>query len=192
MRTVRFAAICLLAARLPGAIDVPGAPDFHQVDANVYRGRQPSAEGFKNLAKLGIRTVIDLRGGPFHLPREKKQVEDAGMRYVEERFSGVFPPRNEQVARLIAVMQDPTEGPVFVHCRRGADRVGVLIACYRMVQYHWTNQQALAEARAMKLSFLEPFMQRYIRSFDPATYVRSAPSHPAPRPSPSEPHGRRP
>jgi len=63
-------------------------------------------------------------------------------------------------------MQDPSAVPVFVHCRRGADRSGVLIACYRMAHDHWSNEQALAEARTAGLSRFEPLIRNYIRRFD--------------------------
>ena len=145
-----------------------GLPDFVKVNDTVYRGRQPAAEGFASLAKLGIKTVIDLRGGPIHAPREKKQVEAVGLVYVSERFSGIFPPRDEQIARLVAIMQDPAATPVFIHCRRGADRAGLLIACYRMMHDGWTNERALAEAKETRLSRLEFLMSRYIRNFKPS------------------------
>jgi tyrosine-protein phosphatase SIW14 len=154
---------CLVAPVLAGE---PGLPDFHRVDANVYRGRQPRPEGYANLAKMGVKTVIDLRGGWLHVPKERKKVCAAGMQYVEERFSGIFAPRDKQIARLLAIMQDPASTPVFIHCRRGADRVGVLIACYRIVHDHWSNEQALAESRSLGLSRFEPLMRRYIRHFD--------------------------
>ena len=38
-----------------------GIENFYQVDQNVFRGAQPSEAGFKYLAKIGVKTVIDLR-----------------------------------------------------------------------------------------------------------------------------------
>jgi tyrosine-protein phosphatase SIW14 len=165
MTSIRFAVLCLLAA--PMFAEEPGLPNFHQVDAHVFRGRQPTREGFASLAKMGVKTVIDLRGGGIHGPREEKIVRQAGMQYVEERLSGIMAPRDEQIARLLAVMQDPSAAPVFVHCRRGADRVGVVIACYRIAHDHWSNERALAEARSVGMSRFEVLMQRYISRFDP-------------------------
>ena len=163
---IKFASF--FVALVPIFAGEPEIKDLIRVDANVYRGRQPGDESFATLAQMGVKTVIDLRGGSIHAPREKKLVEKAGMRYVVEGVSGIFPPRDEQIARLLAVMRDPAAVPVFVHCKRGADRSGVLIACYRMVRYGWTNQQALDEARADRFSSLEVLMRRYIRRFDPA------------------------
>ena len=50
------------------------------MDERFYRGAQPKEEDFKNLAQLGIRTIIDLREDPE--PYEKPMVESLGMTYV--------------------------------------------------------------------------------------------------------------
>jgi protein tyrosine phosphatase (PTP) superfamily phosphohydrolase (DUF442 family) len=90
-----------------------------RVDEHVYRGRQPKQGDFSELAHIGIKTVLDLRGGMIHKPRERKWVEAAGMQYVSIRLSGLFPPKKEQMANILALLEDPERGPVFVHCRRG-------------------------------------------------------------------------
>lgn len=90
------------------------------------------------------------------------------MRYISIRLSGIFPPKYRQIARILNVLQDPARGPVFVHCRRGDDRVGLVIACYRIAHDHWTNRQALEEARSQGISPFEVLMRRYIRRFDPS------------------------
>ncbi|HUB82616.1 MAG TPA: tyrosine-protein phosphatase [Bryobacteraceae bacterium] len=165
-----------LLAVIPVFAAQPGLRDFQQIDANVYRGRQPGPQGYLTLARMGIKTVIDLRGGAIHMPHERRLVESAGLRYVEERFSGIFAPQDRQIAKVLAVMMDPSDTPVFVHCRRGADRVGTLIACYRMVRDGWTNRQAFAEARGMHFSPLEVLMRRYIEHFDPARLKLPSPA----------------
>jgi len=140
--------------------------NFHRIDEHIYRGRQPHKEDFPYLAQMGIKTVLDLRGGMFHKPRERQLVEAAGMHYISIRLSGIFEPKDPQIASVLAVLQDPARWPVFVHCRRGDDRLGMVVACYRMVQDHWTNQQALREASRLGLSRFEVLMRRYIRNFD--------------------------
>jgi protein tyrosine/serine phosphatase len=140
-----------------------------RIDEHVYRGRQPKQADFAELAHMGIKTVLDLRGGFIHKPKERKWVEAAGMRYVSVRLSGLFPPKEQQMAKILALLEDPAQGPVFVHCRRGDDRAGMVIACYRIAHDHWTNAKALEEARRLGLSPLELLMQRYIRKFDPSS-----------------------
>jgi protein tyrosine/serine phosphatase len=59
--------------------------------------------------------------------------------------------------------------PVFVHCRRGKDRTGTVIACYRIQHDGWTNIHALEEAKSHGMSFAERSMRAYILHFKPFT-----------------------
>jgi hypothetical protein len=42
-----------------------------------------------------------------------------------------------------------------------------VVACYRIVQDHWPNRKALAEARSLGMIIVEPGMQRYIPEYQP-------------------------
>jgi len=156
--------------------DLPGVPNFHEVNEHVYRGAQPHGQGFPGLARLGIKTVIDLRGEN----SESKAVQQAGMRYIRMPWSGYKAPGDAQIAQVLSLLNDNSTWPVFVHCRRGADRTGTAIACYRIAHDHWTNQQALDEARRFGMSSMEVAMQHFILRFAPAalalTPVGSAPA----------------
>jgi tyrosine-protein phosphatase SIW14 len=54
-----------------------------------------------------------------------------------------------------------------VHCRRGADRTGTVIACYRITHDGWSNRKALQEATSYGMSWIEFGMQRYVLAFQP-------------------------
>jgi tyrosine-protein phosphatase SIW14 len=147
--------------------------EFYRIDDHIYRGRQPKRSDYPTLAQMGFKTVLDLRGGPIHKPRERKQVEAAGMQYISMRLSGFWEPHDRQMAAILAVMEDPARWPIFMHCRRGDDRLGEAIACYRMVHDHWTNQQAFEEAKRDGMSRFEVLMRRYIRHFNPAAVIQA-------------------
>lgn len=133
----------LLASSHP---QVPGVKKFHKVDEHVYRGAQPSIDGFRNLAKLGIKTVVDLRYESAQAAQEKQEVEHLGMRFIHLPMHNNGKPADQDISRALAILNDKAAWPVFVHCDGGKDRTGVAIACYRMTRYHWTNQRALGEA----------------------------------------------
>src|SRR5689334_22831096 len=87
-------------------------PNFQKVDDQVYRGAQPSDSGFKDLAKLGIKTVIDLREiGEHSQADEQKVVTDLGMRYVSIPMHGMSTPKDDQVAAVQAIFNDTASGP---------------------------------------------------------------------------------
>ena len=58
---------------------VPGIENFQEVDSHVYRGAQPTEEGLKYLAKVGVKTVIDLRENNGRSRKEEQAVTAAGM-----------------------------------------------------------------------------------------------------------------
>jgi len=119
--------------------------NFGQMDANFYRGARPKAEDLKNLAALGIKTVIDLTDNSRE--REQPAVEAAGMRYVNIPIVDKAYPTMEQVNAFLKVVNDPATGKFFVHCAGGRHRTGVMGAVYRFNHDHWNFDQAYAEMK---------------------------------------------
>jgi len=158
-----------------GDATVRGVPNFHQVNQHIYRGGQPSDEGWPGLAQLGVKTVIDLRLEDEHPTRlEAQAVQAAGMRYINIPMHGVVAPSDEQIVRALALLD--SESPVFVHCRRGADRTGAVIACYRMAHDRWDTERALKEAKSYGMSWLQFGIKNYVMNFQaPAERVATAP-----------------
>jgi uncharacterized protein (TIGR01244 family) len=167
------APIALLFISIPlwpsNTVEAPGIPNFHTVDEHLYRGAQPTPEGIKTLARLGIKVVIDLREGHEHAGLEKKLVESAGMKYVNVPMRGLNAPTDEQMATVFALLGDSSGWPMFVHCKRGADRTGTVVACYRISHDHWRNEKALREAKLYGMSKVERAMQHYILQFKSAS-----------------------
>jgi uncharacterized protein (TIGR01244 family) len=157
--------IFLLASGWALAANVSGVPNFHQVDDHLYRGAQPTAEGFRSLAGLGVKTVIDLRApGDRGRDEEEQIVNQAGMHYIHLGLNGYHAPSSGQIAELLAAIERES-GPVFIHCRRGADRTGTVVACYRIAHQNWTNEKALAEAKQYGMSWTEFSMQDFVKHF---------------------------
>jgi tyrosine-protein phosphatase SIW14 len=177
---LRFGAVALTALTiglLPGAAsaqDLSGLPNFHNVNSQIYRGAQPTPQGFQQLAHLGIKTVIDLREPGERSLAEKKIVEAAGMRYVSVPMQGFHTPSTEQITQVLSLFNNSSAGPVFVHCRRGADRTGTVVACYRISHDGWENTRALAEARSMGMSFLQRALQSYVLHYRPDRNVAAS------------------
>jgi tyrosine-protein phosphatase SIW14 len=82
-------------------------------------------------------------------------------------MTGMTPPTEAQIKQILALMEDQTAGPVFVHCKRGADRTGAVIAAYRIDHDKWENSKALSEAMTDKMSHFQFQRQQYIREFQP-------------------------
>jgi protein tyrosine/serine phosphatase len=119
--------------------------NFGQMDDNFYRGSRPKPQDFRNLAALGIETVIDLTDNS--RDREQPAVEAAGMRYVNIPIVDKDSPSADQISAFLKVANDPATGKFYVHCAGGRHRTGMMGAIYRFNHDHWNYDQAYAEMK---------------------------------------------
>lgn len=167
-------ALLLPLQALAASLSIPGIENFHQVNERIYRGAQPEAEAWPELAKLGVKTVIDLRReGEHSTADEKRLVEAAGMRYVNFPMRGFDDPTSAQMTKAIALMDG--EDKVFVHCKQGRDRTGTVVAAWRIARENWTNKKALDEANACKMNWFMGHMKRFVAHYKPEAGALAAP-----------------
>jgi hypothetical protein len=83
-----------------------GLPNFYPVNDQLFRGAQPSSEGFPNLAKMGVKTVLDLRESGGRSAAEGKIVEADGMRYVSMPIRGHVLPTEDRLTKMFALFND--------------------------------------------------------------------------------------
>ena len=123
-------------------LTLEGVGNFAEVTPTLLRGGQPKPVGFDGLAKMGVNIVVDARlSGK---DKERKEVEKAGMQYVSLPWHCLFP-KDDTFARFLAVLRENPGKKVFVHCRYGDDRTGMMIAAYRMSVQGWTAEEAREE-----------------------------------------------
>jgi tyrosine-protein phosphatase SIW14 len=140
-------------------------PNFHQVNEHLYRGAQPLSGGMRTLAAKGIKTIINLRGEDEGTRGEERDARDAGLRYFNVPMDGLSRPTDEQVEKVLALINDSQNWPVFVHCNHGKDRTGMIIACYRISHDGWTSENAKREAKHYGLSWIQFGMKDYIKDY---------------------------
>jgi len=144
-------------------VELPGTPNLFRVSTDLYRGGQPTAEGFRKLAELGVKTVVNLRA--FHSDEEILR----GLRLVHERIRfATWHPEKEDVVAFLRIVRDPERVPVLVHCRLGADRTGMMVAVYRVCVEGWSNREAIEEMKQGGFGFspLWSNMVRYVEELD--------------------------
>ena len=155
MKTIQTVLVAALVLFLPGwkvlgsGGGVNAVPRFQQVAEGLFRGGQPTGEGFQQLKDKGIRTIINLRVDD----SERKVVESLGMKYIHIPVEMPLLTRPwkqieaADIAAFLAAVDDPLNQPAFVHCRRGADRTGLMIGMYRISRHNWDGPRAYREAR---------------------------------------------
>jgi protein tyrosine phosphatase (PTP) superfamily phosphohydrolase (DUF442 family)/uncharacterized membrane protein YkoI len=122
-----------------------GVENFGQVTEKYYRGGKVTPEGVANLARLGVRTIIDLRDE--ESPGEPEACKQLGIRYYKFPFNGHATPDSAAVAEILSIVRNATE-PVYVHCSAGKHRAGTICALYRMRVQGWSPEQAWAEQKS--------------------------------------------
>jgi protein tyrosine/serine phosphatase len=119
--------------------------NFGQMDDRFFRGAQPKEKDYKDLAQLGIRTIIDLRDDPEAY--EKRAAESLGMTYINIPMIAKKYPTPEATELFLKTINDPATGKFYVHCAGGRHRTGVMGAVYRFKFYNWNFDQVYKEMK---------------------------------------------
>ena len=140
-------------------------PNFYKINHQLYRGGQPKKDAFAELKKLGISTIIDLRSSDENASRGKTLAEAAGLQFIDVPLKNWGRPSNQDIDSIVAQINDSKNQPVFVHCKRGSDRTGTVIAVYRIMHDGWTDKQANAEAKKFGFGWWQVWMKDFINDY---------------------------
>lgn len=159
--------------------------NFHQVDADLYRGGRPRQSAYAKLVELGIRTIINLEE-PEYAQREKATLDalNATLKpaqridlisfpidQMEIAITGVS---HDRLAELFQQMQ-AAQKPIFLHCYHGKDRTGAIVAIYRMRRREKPYDEAYEEARHYQFSRRDLGLRRTIDRYESAKKLQSLP-----------------
>ena len=166
-----FCLICNCAAAGAGqsrpdhwatAVERDGLPNLHKVSDDLYRGAQPGKQGFAELKKLGIRTIVSFRRSK----KDLKLLEGFDFKFVHIPVFAFFP-KTKQFAQFLDLFADSANLPVFVHCKHGADRTGAAVALYRIKIQNWEMDEAINEMVNGGFNFhrIHSHLKGFIRNF---------------------------
>jgi len=152
-------------------IRMDGVPNLHKVSDVLYRSAQPTDEGMRNLKKMGVETIVNLRS--FHSDRD--EIGDTGLAY-EHIYMKAWHPEDKELVRFLQIVSNPKRTPVLVHCLHGADRTGTMCALYRIVTQGWPKEDALKEMTEGGYGFHGVFenLLEYVNGLDIADIKRRA------------------
>lgn len=108
------------------ALNIADIPNVHRVTPKIFAGAAPETEhAFKELADMGIKTIISVDGATPDVERAKK----FGLRYVHLPI-GYDDVSKEEGLNLAKAMEE-LPGPIYVHCHHGKHRsaAAVAVAC---------------------------------------------------------------
>ncbi len=138
------------------------------VNEHYYRGAQPTSADYPDLAALGVKTVIDLtRDGR---DDEKGLVEAAGMKFVRIPLTTTEAPAETAITQFLALVNDPANQPVYVHCQGGRHRTGTMTAIYRMTRDGWAPARAYDEMKQYRFEGFpgHPALKNFVLGYQPS------------------------
>src|SRR5260370_37497352 len=97
-----------------------GVSNVGKVSEMLLRGAQPSARGLAELKKLGVTTIVDLRGNSGPVAWERAQAGSLGVRFVNIPGLGWSAPANWMVAKFLQLDQQDRTPNRFSHCYYGS------------------------------------------------------------------------
>lgn len=135
--------------------NLPGLSNVGRVAPGVLRGAEVGKGGYATLKAMGVKTTAN----------EQKEVEAAGMRAIAIPIEMSREGLKEKVDRVVALMAAPANQPVYVHCRHGQDRTGIVIAAFRMKQQGWSLADAEAEMQTFGFNDVWVNFKKFIRGY---------------------------
>jgi len=143
--------------------------NLYQLNDSIYRCEQPDSNAFKELSKIGIKSLLDLKKNhtdsaivskaPVHIYNVGMDADD---------FT------DKEIVNALKIIHTAPK-PIVVHCQHGADRTGVVIAMYRICFQNWTKEQAIDEMKNGGYNFHENHVNipEYINKVDVARIKKS-------------------
>lgn len=177
---VLLAALSLTVRASAQEADAIRIDNFARVSDTYFRGAQPVGSDYADLARLGVTTVINLIGDSEFDETEQLLVERHGMRFVHIPMDTRRAPTTAELDQFLAIVNDSSSQPVYVHCVGGRHRTGVMTAVYRMTKDGISGADAFTEMKRFKYGpdFLHPEFKKFVHAYQaPKAAVATTGSH---------------
>ena len=144
--------------------------NIHRISDRAWRSAQPAPHHIDRFARQGIRTIVNLRGerqcGSYWL--EQEACARHGLKLVNFQIRSRAAPTRKELAGARRLFQE-IEYPMLMHCKSGADRVGLMSVLYRHFKEGAPIEDARKElslryghVRQADTGVLDRFFERYL------------------------------
>ncbi len=168
LQMVLSVAVCSLAHAGEPAQPVEAKPlhNVFKIEGGLYSGDAPeNEEGFHELQKLGVKTIISVDGSQPNVELAHKY----GMRYVHLPFGYDGVPQSRGVELAKAAQEASVRGPVYLHCHHGMHRgpAGMAVVCRTL--NGWSAERAEEFLKQAGTSPDYAGLFRDVKKFQPPT-----------------------
>ena len=137
--------------------------NLHKVSKTLYRSAQPDKSEMIHLERKGIKTIINLR----NRLNDNNEIRGTDLKTVWIRMRAGKIDYEDMVVSMKTFNE--VEKPALVHCRRGSDRTGCFVACYRMIFEGLSKEEAIKELLNERYGYavkLFPNILKFIDNLD--------------------------
>lgn len=131
---------------------------FKQIDDTLYRGAKPTEAQYKELEKLGIKTVVafnteqTIKAGT---KLEKDVAKANGIKFIDLSMDCNDLPSDKNVKKFFKTLENAKKNKekVYIHCTYGKDRTGLFSAMYKIKYGLADTKQAIYEMISMNHNY---------------------------------------
>lgn len=120
----------------------------------------------KHHAKAVLNLCRPGEMGPDRAREEREAVEGAGAKLYELSLPDIDDPSSPEIAPHIAILKDPANYPLIVHCQHGFNRTGRVLTMYDVMFRGKTGEEALAAMPLFGRHDYAPLEHAFARNFD--------------------------
>jgi tyrosine-protein phosphatase SIW14 len=127
--------------------------NFVAVKPGLYRGGHPDAAGLTYLKSVGVKRIVNLEVGdfieafPWVISKELDEAQARGITEIRYPMSAFEPAVSDEFDRhideILAILQTATpDDGIYVHCKHGQDRTGLVMGLERVIGDGWQPKDA--------------------------------------------------
>lgn len=123
------------------ADDITGSnvENIYYVAPGIYRSGQPTKEGFAELEKNGLKSVLNLRS--YNSDDDEAEGTSLNLYRIKMNAGHI---KDDDVIEALKILKDSPK-PLLIHCWHGSDRTGTIVAMYRIIFEDWDREVAIQE-----------------------------------------------
>lgn len=148
--------------------EIFGLINGHRTDDKLYRSGEVTLDGLVGVKMSGVVRVICLKDvdKKIEVDFERETVESIGLQFfwMPLKNEGKFGYDDIEKVPPILSLIEQAPGKVLLHCHKGSDRTGTVVACYRAA-HGWDVDRALAEMKRYGNAWYNFGMRQAVKDF---------------------------
>lgn len=122
-------------------------PHFARVTEKIARGGRPTQNDLRELFQNGATLIINIENNAEAITRETTWAKEIGIGYVSLPMDWRVSPTDQQIDKILTLLlaKSSNFNFIFIHCKHGQDRTGLVIGLYRVLIQKWAPQKAYDE-----------------------------------------------